>query len=167
VEEEIVLLEEQLAAAEASIEHLQSRLNDAESLTRDRERDLAEARRRLGDAQVQLGERQELTAAQTAEIESLRSKLEAAVEHTRAATQRYRQIALSREPELPEELVKGDNVDEIDIALERARQTVAQVRQHLEAQARIVRIPTGSPPRAPFDPSELSASEKIRLGLER
>jgi hypothetical protein len=44
---------------------------------------------------------------------------------------------------------------------------VAQVRQHLEQQAQAARVPAGAPARGSPDTSELSASEKIRLGLQK
>jgi hypothetical protein len=85
----------------------------------------------------------------------------------REAAIRYREVALAREPDLPADLVSGESVPEVEASLERARQTVAQVRQHLDQQAQTLRVPTGAPARSEPDFSELSAAEKIRLGLRR
>jgi hypothetical protein len=81
--------------------------------------------------------------------------------------QRYREVVLEREPQLPADLVTGDSVGEVDAAVERARQTVARVRQHLDQQAQALRIPAGAPARGSPDVSELSSAEKIRLGLSK
>jgi hypothetical protein len=169
VDEEVVLLEEQLAAAEANLERLQSRLAEAEALAAGREQELAESRRRLVEAQSALGEREAQAAARAGEIETLRASLTEVGERARAATSRYRAAVLAREPDLPADLVDGDSVEAIDEAVERARQTVARVRQHLEQQAQALRVPAGAPARSSgaLDPASLSASEKIRLGLER
>ena len=68
---------------------------------------------------------------------------------------------------MPAELVSGDNVDAVDQSVLQARQTVAQVRQHIEQQAQALRVPTGAPVRSAPDTSNLSAAEKIRLGLQQ
>ena len=76
-------------------------------------------------------------------------------------------MLLAAAPELPEELVAGDSIEELDASAERARQTVRQVRERLESQAQAGRVPAGSPPRGSPDFSALSSIEKIRLGLNR
>jgi hypothetical protein len=68
---------------------------------------------------------------------------------------------------LPQELVGGESVAELDEAVSRARQTVAQVRQHLEQQAQSLRVPAGAPVRGGPDVSGLTAGEKIRAGLKQ
>jgi hypothetical protein len=160
VDEEVVLLEEQLAAAHAEVERLTLRLADAEALAATR----AEEVERLGR---DLGEREARLEAQSQEGDALRSALERATEQAGAAAQRYREAALAREPDLPADLIAGDSVEAIDAALARARETVAQVRQHLEQQAQAQRVPPGAPVRGAPDLSDLSAAEKIRLGLQQ
>ena len=160
MDEEVVLLEEQLAAAHADIERLQARLGELDTQATGRETELVEQRRRVEAADAQLAQRNE-------EIEVLHAALEAADAGGRADAARYREAVLAREPDLPAELVGGDSVTEIDDAIARVRQMVAQVRQHLEQQAQASRIPTGAPVRSAPDLSALSATEKIRLGLQQ
>ena len=85
----------------------------------------------------------------------------------RGSAERYRELALQQSPELPSELVAGESVEEVDEALQRARETVAKVRGHLESQAQAGRVPVGAPPRSGPDRSALSSEEKIRLGLQQ
>jgi chromosome segregation ATPase len=158
MDEEIVMLEEQLAAAHADIERLQSRVADAESLVETRNEELSSLR-------LQLTERDSRVAETATEVESLRSAVELARQEARAAVQRVRSSVLEREPELPAELVQGETVPDLDAAIERARQTVTQVRQHLEQQAQSRRVPAGAPVRGAPDTSSMSAAEKIRSGL--
>jgi hypothetical protein len=99
------------------------------------------------------------------EAEALRGAAAAAEERGRIAAGRYRELLLAREPDLPEDMVVGATVEEIDASAERARQTVSLVRQRFEAQAQATRVPAGAPARGARDTSGLSASEKIRLGL--
>jgi chromosome segregation ATPase len=167
VDEEVVLLEEQLATAHADVERLQTQLADltARQSQHDAElqalRDQLEARR--GEAETARAE----ASAHTEEAERLREAIAAAESHGREAVQRYRDAVLEREPQLPADLVTGDSITELDAAIERARQTVAQVRQHLDQQAQALRIPAGAPARGSPDISELSSAEKIRFGLSK
>ena len=167
VDEEVVLLEEQLASAHADVEQLQARLGEAEALAASREAEVGELRRQLEAARGELAQRDEALAAKEAELAELRTGAAAAEERLRAAANRYREAVLAQEPQLPAGLVNGETIEEIDESLARARQTVAQVRQHLEQQAQALRIPAGAPARGGPDFSGLSAAEKIRLGLQQ
>jgi len=159
VDEEVVLLEEQLSAAHAEVRRLESRLTESEARGAAREADTAELQRRLDAALQEIEARDAtITAQEQAIVE--------AAEQARRDASRYREVVLAREPDLPADLVRGDTVDAIEAALIAARQTVAQVRQHLEQQAQAIRVPTGAPVRAAPDFSGLSSAEKIRLGLQ-
>jgi hypothetical protein len=154
------MLEEQITALQTDVEDLQGRLAEAESLLATRTADLTRARQELEQSKATLSQRD-------AEAEGLRAEIAAAREQGTVASQRYREAVLSREPELPADLVRGETVEEIDAAVERARQTVSQVRQHIEAQAQASRVPAGAPVRGAPDTSALSPAEKIRLGLQQ
>jgi chromosome segregation ATPase len=160
VEEEVVLLEEQLLAAQGDVDRLQAQLADVVAREETRAAEVAELRR-------QIAERDESLAAQNVELEDLRAAISEAEVRVREAVQRVRQSVLEREPELPEGLVAGETVTEIDAAVARARQAVAQVRQHLEQRAQTQRVPAGAPVRAAPDVSGMTAAEKIRAGLGR
>ena len=160
MDEEAVLMEEQIASLQADVEGLQTRLAEAEALAAGRGDDLTRLRHDLDEARGAL-------TYQEAESESLRTAIGASEERSLAATERYRELILAREPELPVDLVIGSTVDEVDAAVERARQTVSQVRQQLESQAKANRVPAGAPARTAPDTSALSPAEKIRLGLQQ
>jgi len=81
------------------------------------------------------------------------------------AVAKYRKAILSRLPEIPEELVRGETVDEIDASLELATQIVSRVRQQLDAEESSKAVPAGAPPRTTPDLSALAPSEKIAYGL--
>ncbi len=167
MDEEVVLLEEQVAALQADVEALQSRLADAETLAAGRDEELIRARQQLAEADAALAEHEGAVAAAAGEAETLRGAVAAAEERAGTAAGRYRELLLAREPDLPEDLVTGGTIEEIDAAAGRARQTVSQVRQRFEAQAQATRVPAGAPARTARDTSGLSAAEKIRLGLRQ
>jgi hypothetical protein len=160
MDEEVVLLEEQLAAAHGDIERLQSLLAEAEARDATRVTEVTELHR-------QIAARDESLGAQTVELEDLRAAIADSETQRREAVERVRRAVLDREPELPEELVTGESVADLDAAVANARQTVAQVRQHLEQRAQAQRVPAGAPARGGADTSSLTAGEKIRAGLRR
>ena len=83
------------------------------------------------------------------------------------AVTKYRAAVLASESGIPQDLVKGESLDEIDASLELARGIVSKVRQQLEVEAEANRVPAGAPPRMPQDLSALSPAEKIAYALSR
>ena len=158
--DEVAELEEQLAAAQAEIERLQATAADREARATHVESQLAGLRQELTQARDE-------SLAREQEMAGLTERTAALEAQVRGAAERYRELALERSPELPQELVAGETVEEIDQAIERARETVAKVRGHLESQAQAGRVPVGAPVRSGPDLSGLSAEEKIREGLRQ
>jgi chromosome segregation ATPase len=167
VDEEVVLLEEQLAAAHGDLERLQSQLADLTAWQTQHQAELQEVRGQLESSRAEAEASKSQLAAQVKEMERLQETAATAEAENREAVQRYRAVVLEREPQLPADLVVGDSVTALDAAIERARQTVAQVRQHLDQQAQALRVPAGAPARGSPDVSDLSSAEKIRLGLSK
>ena len=167
MDEEVILLEEQLATAHADIERLQTQLAELAAAESQRGVELQELRRELQTSRADAEAAKSQVAAQDAEAQQLQEAVAGAEAQSREALARYREAALQREPQLPGELVAGETVSELDAAIERARQTVAQVRQHLDQQAQALRVPAGAPARGSPDVADLSAGEKIRFGLQK
>lgn len=155
---EVEALEDRLAEAQAELERLASLAADREARARHLEERAAALQQALQEAQAAAQAREQETAELRSGVEALQGRLT-------AAAARYRELALRAEPELPAELVTGDSIEEIDQALARARETVARVREQVEAQARRGRVPPGAPPRTGADLTGLSPREKISRGL--
>jgi chromosome segregation ATPase len=171
-DEEIDLLQDQISEAREEIERLQSATADSEARAahmdevnrevRTRleavEGDLASERQRFEDVNGQLAAAQTGLATAQQETQELHARLQ-------AAAGKYREALLAAAPDLPEEMVAGESIEELEASAERARQTVLRVRDRLESQAQAGRVPAGSPPRGSPDLSALSPIEKIRFGL--
>ena len=95
-----------------------------------------------------------------AELVSLREQMS-------DSTARYRTALLSGAPEVPEELVHSDTVQELDASLVEARGVVEKVAQRLGSQVASEQVPAGSPPRRPPDLAAMSPHEKILYALQR
>ena len=159
-EEELTALQDELAEARAEMERLQATAADREARAAHVESQLRELREELTQAKSE-------SEAREQELSGLREQTEALQGQVRGSAQRYRELALQQSPELPAELVAGETVEDVDQALERARETVAKVRGHIESEAQAGRVPVGAPPRSGPNLSGLSPEEKISFGLQQ
>ena len=100
-------------------------------------------------------------------LEEREQELSSLREQVDSAATRYRAVLLASAPEVPEELVQGKTIDELDTSLASARIIVEKIAQKLESQEPSDRVPAGAPPRRPPDLSALSPQEKILYGLQR
>lgn len=100
-------------------------------------------------------------------IASRDGELVAIKESLASAVAKYRAAVIVSVPEVPEELVKGETVEEIDASLSLAQSIVSKVKQTLEAQAQSTPIPAGAPPRQTPDLEVLPGTEKIKYGLQQ
>ena len=107
IDEELALVQEELAEARAELERLQVTAADREAQAAHLESELAQARSQA--------------EARDGELASAREQAQALDEQVRASAVRYRELALQQSPELPAELVAGDTVDEVEQSLQRAR----------------------------------------------
>jgi chromosome segregation ATPase len=159
-DDELTALQEELAATRADLERLQATAADREARAGHLDAQLAQVRDELEASRIR-------AQAGDGEVASLQERNDLLLAQVHGAAERYRDLALAQSPELPAELVTGETVEEIEDALQRARETVARVRGHLEQQAQAGRVPAGSPPRSAQATAGLSAAEKIRLGLQQ
>ena len=156
-DEEVKALEEALEGARAEAQQHLETLAARDERLREMEAEVGRAREELEGA---LGVAQAKLAARDEELASLRERMSQAVGS-------YRGLALSAAPEIPEEMVSGETIEEVDASLEKARGMVERVKRQLESSVAAVRVPAGAPPRTQPDLSSLSPREKIAYALAR
>ena len=100
-------------------------------------------------------------------IEEQETELTNLREQVASAAKRYRSALLASAPEVPEELIQGETVAELDQSLVSAKQIVEKIASQLEAHVAAERVPSGAPPRREADLSALSPREKILYALQR
>ena len=154
-------LDERLEEARAQIESLQAAAADAEARAATVREELEAARDARTAAEAAREETDGELARLRLEVKGVRSRLaEAAV--------KYREAKLASAPEVPQDLVPpAESLAEIDEGFEAARWVVGQLRERMQEERQSARVPVGSPVRRAPDLSSLSASEKIKLGLEQ
>ena len=165
-------LAEELAEALAQIDSLQTAAADAEARAATAREELRAARTAESEARSQLADTEAVRDSGTAELALAKAEAAEARSQVREAALRYREAKLAASPEIPHDLVpEMETIEEIDHELEAAQRIVAQLREKMgeetERQKRTARVPAGAPTRRSADVSSLSASEKIRLGLQQ
>jgi seryl-tRNA synthetase len=111
----------------------------------------------------------ELTVLQD-QVEHASRERDALQEALSRAVSRYRDLVVAAHPDVPQELIRGDSLEEIDASLESARALVEKVKQQLNQQAQPpeeTTVPAGAPPRSGPDISSMTPREKIQYGLTR
>ncbi|PKH46937.1 hypothetical protein KKB3_00241 [Dehalococcoides mccartyi] len=115
--------------------------------------------------------KERLALSQSRAEELLKSQQEACERVTqlevelRLAVESYRRLMVEQNPEVIPELISGQTVEEINRSLEVSRKLVARVKQSLEKEAVLARVPLGQASRQKPDFSSLSAREKIKYAV--
>jgi DNA repair exonuclease SbcCD ATPase subunit len=133
---------------------------------------LAQRDMELTGASARLGELEQAVAIKDSEITELeRAKDELAATLTALNSSlaetvaSYKAMVIQANPEVIEELISGDTVAAINESLEKAKALVSRVRQGLESEISLARVPAGAPERALPDLSALSPREKIQYAI--
>ncbi|TRZ51037.1 MAG: hypothetical protein D4S01_05645 [Dehalococcoidia bacterium] len=129
----------------------ESRLAELEGLLAQKDEELTKANGRIGELEQEVAESEE--------------KLTTISDSLAEAAASYRVLVVESHPEVLEELITGDSVESINESLREAQTLVSRVRQGLETEITLARVPAGAPERASTDLSTLSPREKIQYAL--
>ena len=115
---------------------------------------------RMEDLQRQADDARAEAAANGAVADALRTQLAEAL-------QRYRELLLSKDPDVPPDMVEGDTIAELEASYTRASALVETLRLKAAEQAAQQRVPAGAPARRAMDSTSLTPQQKIMLGLQQ
>lgn len=123
-------------------------------------------------ANARIVELEETVSDRDSEVASLKkyvAELEGMLSTSRdslgEAVSRYRDVVIRASPGVLEELVSGESIALIDESLRKAKNLIGKVREGLEAEVSLARVPAGAPERRLPDLSALSPREKIQYGI--
>jgi len=150
---------------EEELEQARARVGELENLLAQRDKELVSRSSRISELEQLVADRDSQIAAlkqSVAELEEKLADLNNALTQTVAS---YRALVIKSNPGVPEELITGDTVEDIDESLANAQTLIDRVRQRLEAEIAAAKVPAGAPQRVPVDLSALSPREKIRYAI--
>jgi len=161
------MTEEEVKALEEALEEARGQAERYRETAGEQGERIAELEGRLTGLEATAQEREQAQAAREEEFHRREEEAAGLREQLVAGVARYRCLLLAAVPEVPEELVKGETMEEVDASLAAAREMVEGIKRRLEAKLATERIPVGAPVRAAPDVSALSPREKIALALTR
>jgi chromosome segregation ATPase len=159
-EEETTALQTELEGARKEAEELKGQLGE-------RDARLGEVQRQLAEVTAAKETGEEELASLRAGLDDKEAQLSAATESLSNAVERYRASLIAANPEIPQDMIGGDAIGDIDASLEKAREMAGRVRTRLEEDLRATAVPAGAPQRSAPDLSDLSPREKIEYALRK
>ena len=166
-EEEVQALQNELETTKTELESVKTEketlASELESATRDVEAKVATIvvlEQSAGEKDTELTTLKASVAESEEKFTSLNGSLDTAISA-------YREILLAANQNIPQELITGTTIDELNASVEKAATLVSQVRESIEAELAAGRVPAGAPPRTPPDLSALSPREKIEYAVKQ
>ena len=152
-------------SAPDELEQTRARIGELENLLARRDEELVSKASRISELEQIIAERDDQIAALKQSVAELEQKLTDLNDALTRAVASYKALAIKSNPGVPEELITGDTIEEIDESLANAQILIDKVRQGLETEIAAVKVPAGAPQRAPLDISALSPREKIQYAI--
>lgn len=145
----------------------EDRANGLENLVTAKDGELVKTKDRITELEEVISERDgQITALKQVETEFEERLDDIAGSLTEALTA-YRDMVIQANPEILEEMVEGNSLQAINESLGKAKSLTSRVREGVEAQIWLTRVPSGAPERTSPDFSALSSREKIKYAMEK
>jgi hypothetical protein len=143
----------------------ESRITELERLVTQKGAELEAAGARIKELEQTLtGKEGEIGRLSQAK-QDIEKNLEAANSALTTAVASYKDMVIGANPDVVPELVTGQTIEAVNESLSKAKALVNKVKQGLEAENQLSRMPAGAPERRAADLSGLSAREKIRYAI--
>jgi hypothetical protein len=121
---------------------------------------LAEKDDRIAALEAELSEAKTGSEAAAAELASVK-------EANSQAISKYLDAVRAANPTIPQDIIVGDTIEDIDASLAKATTIAESVKASLEAQAKEAKVPAGAPTRGEISLEGLSPREKIAAGIQQ
>jgi len=143
----------------------QEGINELESLLAQKDEELARTNSRLIELEQVVAGKDSEIAGLNLTRDGLEERMTALNDSLGAAVASYKTVVVQANPEVIEELINGETIESINDSLEKAKALVSKVRQGVESEISLARIPAGAPERTSPDLSALSPREKIQYAI--
>jgi len=143
---------EDIAAVKAQLEEEQKAKSALEEA-------MAEKDARLTELETALSEAKRGSEASTAELASVKEARDQAVS-------KYLGMAKAANPQVPQDMISGETIEEIDATVEKGKGLVSAVKKTLESETAAAKVPAGAPTRGETTEG-MSNKELIAAGLRQ
>ena len=127
--------------------------------------ELEQVRSRVIELEALVAQKEEELAKASARVSELEQVVVESDGNLAQAVSSYKALVVKANPEVLEELISGDSIEQVNESVERANTLISRVKEGLEAEVAKVRVPAGAPERTLPDLSALSPREKIQYAI--
>ena len=145
---------------QGTLEAIKAQLEEEKKAKAAAEAALAEKDTRIAALESSLSEAKHGSEVAAAEKASLSEAVTTAVG-------KYLDAVRLANPTIPQDIIAGETVDDIDASLAKATTIVESVKASLEAQAKEAKVPAGAPTRTEIPAEGLTPREKIAAGIQQ
>ena len=117
--------------------------------------------------QGSLSEAQQESEAKHKELQTSVAELATLKEAKDQAVAKYLNMAKALNSGIPEDIIAGETIEEIDRSVERGKAIVEAVKASMESEAAAARVPAGAPARGTISLEGLSPRDKIAYGIQQ
>ena len=155
---------EQLEAIKAQLEEEKTAKATLEQAMAGKDSRIAELEGALTEAKAEV---QTLSEAKGKELETTAAELATTREARDQAVTKYLTMAKAVNPNIPDGIISGDTIAEIDQSVDKGKAMVEAVKKAMEAEAAATKVPAGAPTRGEISLEGMSPREKIIYGISR
>jgi septal ring factor EnvC (AmiA/AmiB activator) len=148
---------EDVTAIKAQLDEEQKAKSALEQALVARDEAISEKDARLAELETALSEAKKESEALTASLKEARDQ----------TVTKYLTIAKTLNPTIPQDIIVGETIEEIDRSIEKGKALVASVTQYLESEASKAKVPAGAPTRGTISFEGMSPKEKIAYGIQQ
>jgi multidrug resistance efflux pump len=142
------------------LEAIKAQLDEEKKAKAAAEASLADKNARIAELEASLSEAKQGSEAVAAELTQVKEA------HGQAVARYLGAVRLAN-PAIPQDIITGDTIEDIDASLAKATTIAESVKANLEAQAKETRVPAGAPPRTEISVEGLTPREKIAAGIQQ
>jgi len=122
---------------------------------------------RIAELEGELNEVKEDILSKTKAIETSAAELAGTKEAKDQAVTKYLNMAKALNPTIPETIIAGESIEEIDASIEKGKSIVEAVKQAMTSEAAAAKVPAGAPTRGGISTEGMSPREKIAAGIQQ
>jgi septal ring factor EnvC (AmiA/AmiB activator) len=149
------------------LEAIKAQLEEEKEARASAQASLAEKDNRIAELESQLSEVQQSAESLRAEGVAISAELASVKEARERAVAKYLNMARALNPSIPEGIIAGETIEEIDQSIEKGQAMVEAVKKAMEAEASRARVPAGAPTRGAISLEGLTPREKIAYGIQQ
>jgi len=142
------------------LEAIKAQLEEEKEAKAAADASLVEKDARIAELEASLSEAQQGSEAAAAELVQVKDA------HSKAVAKYLDAVRLANST-IPQDIIAGDTIEDIDASLAKAQTIAGAVKANLEARDKEAKVPAGAPTRGEISLEGLTPREKIAAGIQQ